>query len=181
MTFSQTNKVGNNGINANFLFPYISSFLHYLDLKVLVNVKSAVSWQKGLSFNAADFISLLNCTAKMNIGILVLWKHLFHQFITSMISFHCFIDQILHLRCERNDMIFLFLEAFFVTVVKVWLEFRIQTTNKNVLLDTHDKILMYQLDVYDHPADCLKSFFKERNLFTQPLVELNTLPNSSLE
>ena len=40
-TFSQAHKVGNNGINANFVFPYIyiCSFLHYLDLKMLVNVK----------------------------------------------------------------------------------------------------------------------------------------------
>ena len=28
-TFSQMYKIGNNGINANFVFPYIPSFLHY--------------------------------------------------------------------------------------------------------------------------------------------------------
>ena len=43
-TFSQTYKVGNNDINANFVFPYICSFLHYLDLKMLVNVILDVSW-----------------------------------------------------------------------------------------------------------------------------------------
>ena len=35
-TFSQRHKVGNNGINANFVFPHICSFLHYLHLKMLV-------------------------------------------------------------------------------------------------------------------------------------------------
>ena len=29
----------NNGINTNFVFPYNCSFLHYLDLYILVNVK----------------------------------------------------------------------------------------------------------------------------------------------
>ena len=35
-TFSHTHKVGNNGINANFVSPHICSFLHYLYLKMLV-------------------------------------------------------------------------------------------------------------------------------------------------
>ena len=39
LTFSQTHKVGNNGINVNFVFPYIFSFPHCLDAKMLVNVK----------------------------------------------------------------------------------------------------------------------------------------------
>ena len=43
-TFSQTHKVGNNGINANFVFPQICTFCHYLDLNMLVNVKLDVSW-----------------------------------------------------------------------------------------------------------------------------------------
>ena len=47
-TFSQTHKVGNNGINANFVFQHSCSFLHYLYLKILVNVKFA------------DFIGLYN-------------------------------------------------------------------------------------------------------------------------
>ena len=37
-------KVGNNGINANVVFPYSCNFLHYLDLKMLVNVKLDVIW-----------------------------------------------------------------------------------------------------------------------------------------
>ena len=44
-TFLQKHKVSNNDINANFTVPYIiCSFLHYLDLKMLVNVKLDVSW-----------------------------------------------------------------------------------------------------------------------------------------
>ena len=42
-TFSHTHKVGYNGINANFVFPHTCSFLHYLYLKMLVNVKLDVS------------------------------------------------------------------------------------------------------------------------------------------
>ena len=59
-TFPQTHKVGNDGINASFVFKYICSFLHYLDLKMLVNMKLDVSWQKGLPFKVGDFIGLLN-------------------------------------------------------------------------------------------------------------------------
>ena len=78
-TFPQTHKVGNNGINANFVFKYICSFLHYLDLKVLVNMKLDVSWQKGLPFKVADFIGLLNFewysqNEVGNIDVLVLWR-----------------------------------------------------------------------------------------------------------
>ena len=44
-TFSQTHKVvNNNGINVNFVFSYIYSFLHYLDLKMIVTVKLDISW-----------------------------------------------------------------------------------------------------------------------------------------
>ena len=39
----QKHKVGNDGINVNFVFPYICSFLHYLGLKMLVNVKLDVN------------------------------------------------------------------------------------------------------------------------------------------
>ena len=38
-SFSQIHKVGNVGIIANFIFPYISSFLLHLDQLMLVNVK----------------------------------------------------------------------------------------------------------------------------------------------
>ena len=40
--FSQTHKIGNNGIYADFR--YISSFLLYLYLKKLVNVEADISW-----------------------------------------------------------------------------------------------------------------------------------------
>ena len=43
-TFSHTHKVGNNGINANFVFPYICGFLLYLYLKMLVKMKLDISW-----------------------------------------------------------------------------------------------------------------------------------------
>ena len=43
-TFSQTHKVGKNGINANFAFPYVYTFLHYLHFMMLVIVKLHVSW-----------------------------------------------------------------------------------------------------------------------------------------
>ena len=36
------------------------SFLHYLDLKMLVTVKLDGIWQKGLPFNIEDFTGLLN-------------------------------------------------------------------------------------------------------------------------
>ena len=39
-------------------FPYIYNFLHYLNLKMLVNVKLDVSWYKGLPFNVGYFIDL---------------------------------------------------------------------------------------------------------------------------
>ena len=35
---------GHYGINANFVFLYISTFIHYLYLKMLANVKIDVSW-----------------------------------------------------------------------------------------------------------------------------------------
>ena len=55
-----THKFDNNGINANFVFPYICSFLHYFDLNMLVNNKLDVSWQRGLPFKVGNFIGLLN-------------------------------------------------------------------------------------------------------------------------
>ena len=78
-TFSQTYKVGNNGINFNFVFPYICSFIYYLYLKMLVNVKLGLPFEKGLPFKAADFMVLFNFewhgeNEVGNIVILVLWK-----------------------------------------------------------------------------------------------------------
>ena len=49
-TRSQTHKVDNNGINANFLFPYICSFLHYLDLKKLSKCGIRCQLSKGITF-----------------------------------------------------------------------------------------------------------------------------------
>ena len=72
-TFSHTRKVANNDINGSFLFPCISSFLHYFNLKMLINVKL------GLPFKVADFVVLFNFewhgeNKVGNIVILVLWK-----------------------------------------------------------------------------------------------------------
>ena len=39
---------------------YICSFLHYLCLKIFVNVKLDVCWSKGLPFKVEDFIGLFN-------------------------------------------------------------------------------------------------------------------------
>ena len=60
ITFSQTHKLGNNYINANFVFAYICSFLHYLHPKMLVKGKLDVTLYKGLPFLVVDFIGLLN-------------------------------------------------------------------------------------------------------------------------
>ena len=59
-TFSHSQKVDNNDINANSVFPYICSFCHDLYLKILVIVKLDVSWQKGLPFRVPDFFGLIN-------------------------------------------------------------------------------------------------------------------------
>ena len=58
-TFSHSHKIGNNGINGNFVLPYNCSFLYYLHHMMLVNVKLDVSWYEGLPFKLADF-SILN-------------------------------------------------------------------------------------------------------------------------
>ena len=42
-TFSQTRTVGNNSNNANCVFVESCNFLHYLEIKMLVNVKLDVS------------------------------------------------------------------------------------------------------------------------------------------
>ena len=77
----QTYKVGNKGINVNFVFPYICSFLHYLHHVMLIDliVKLDVSWQKGSPFKVSDFISPFNFEWHRqnkvgNIGIHVLWR-----------------------------------------------------------------------------------------------------------
>ena len=49
-TFSQTCKIVNTAINANFVFTYICIFLHYLHHMMLVNVKWNISWHKRNTF-----------------------------------------------------------------------------------------------------------------------------------
>ena len=55
LTFSQTYKVDNNGINANFVFPYICSFLHYLHHEMSANVKLEINWCKRITFQGYRF------------------------------------------------------------------------------------------------------------------------------
>ena len=49
-TCSQTYKVANNGINANFLLPYFCRFLHYLDLKKCSKCEIRCQLLKGITF-----------------------------------------------------------------------------------------------------------------------------------
>ena len=68
------------GNNTNFVFLHICSFLHYLDLKMLVNDKLDDSGQKGLPFKVEDFIGLLyfkwhSPIEVGNIGILILPRY----------------------------------------------------------------------------------------------------------
>ena len=81
--FSQTHKVGNNGINANFVLPCICSFLHYLELKMLVQCGIRYRLAKGITFQGwrlfGGFFGLLNFEWHSqneidNIGILEWWK-----------------------------------------------------------------------------------------------------------
>ena len=48
--FSQTHKIGNITIFANFVFPYICSFLLYLQHMMLVNMKLDISWCNRITF-----------------------------------------------------------------------------------------------------------------------------------
>ena len=59
-TFSQIHEVGNNGINANFVLPYICSFLHYLGSEYVSKCGIRCQLVKGISFKFTDFIGLLN-------------------------------------------------------------------------------------------------------------------------
>ena len=43
-------QIDNNGINANFVFPYFYSLLPYFDHMMLVNVNLNVSGYKGITF-----------------------------------------------------------------------------------------------------------------------------------
>ena len=53
--FSETHKIDNNGSNANFVFPHICSFNHYLQHMVLANVKLNVSGYKRITFQGRSF------------------------------------------------------------------------------------------------------------------------------
>ena len=64
-TFSHAHKVGNSGINANFVFPYICRVLHYLYLKMSVGKKDyLLRWQTSLVF------LILNGMTKLKLAIL---------------------------------------------------------------------------------------------------------------
>ena len=52
LSFSQTHKVGNNGINANFVFPHSYSFLHYLYLKVFSKCEIRFQVIKDITFQS---------------------------------------------------------------------------------------------------------------------------------
>ena len=53
-TFSHTHKVGNNVINASFVFQYICSFLHYLYLKIFSKCKIKCQLVKGITFQGCS-------------------------------------------------------------------------------------------------------------------------------
>ena len=55
-SFSQTHKIGNIGIIANFVFRYACSFNPYLHCMMLVNVKLDISGYSELYFKVADYI-----------------------------------------------------------------------------------------------------------------------------
>ena len=48
--FSQTHKIGNIGIIANYIYSHICSFLLYFDHMMLVNVKVNVSGYRRITF-----------------------------------------------------------------------------------------------------------------------------------
>ena len=52
--FSQTHKIGNIGIIANFVFTYICSSLPYLQYMVLVDIKLDISGCNRLDFKVTE-------------------------------------------------------------------------------------------------------------------------------
>ena len=70
-TFSCTHKVGNNGIDTNFVFPHSCHFLYYLYHKMLVNVKLDVIWYLSRLWTLLVFL-ILNGMAKTMLAILPL-------------------------------------------------------------------------------------------------------------
>ena len=69
--FSLRHKIGCDDIIANFVFPYICTFLPYLHHMVLVNVKLDVSGYKRSIFQGCIIHSFSNSNEVGNIGILV--------------------------------------------------------------------------------------------------------------
>ena len=59
-TFSKRTKLAIIALMPILCSNIFAVFLHYLVLKMLVNVKLDVSWQKGLIFKIGDFTGLLN-------------------------------------------------------------------------------------------------------------------------
>ena len=75
--FSRTHEIGNIGIIANFVFPYICHFLLYLYHNMFLNVKLDIRGVRAVHFKVADFIGPVlfqwhNQHEIGNIGILVL-------------------------------------------------------------------------------------------------------------
>ena len=70
MTFPQTHKIGNNDINANFVFPHICSSVLNLDRVILVNVKLDRNRFNRIKFYTCRlhrFLLILNATMKKKI------------------------------------------------------------------------------------------------------------------
>ena len=58
--FSQTHKIGNIGIIANFVFLDICSFLLYLHYMVLINVKLDINGSKRITFEDYEIYFLVH-------------------------------------------------------------------------------------------------------------------------
>ena len=88
-SFSQTRNIGNISINANFLFPYIYSFLLCLPHLMLVNGKSDVSKYKKITFQGCKhYWSSLFLVAQLKRSTEEsLWKTLLDYVILQMCSF----------------------------------------------------------------------------------------------
>ena len=70
--FSQMHKIGNNGINANFVLLYIYSFLLYFHQVGLANMKLNISgfWRCILKFQSSLVLFTSYCRAKTKLAIL---------------------------------------------------------------------------------------------------------------
>ena len=72
---SRIQKLGNIDITANFVFPYISSFLLYLHHMMLVNVKLRVGGYTRIISHGCR----LHCSSLLFNGTESLWKSVIHQ------------------------------------------------------------------------------------------------------